>query len=85
MHDRVARGISREAERSSSGGEMRVDEEVLEPGVGQMLLDAATPLGALAGAAARDLYADVTNASVQATGEEDPVTVLTAWIGGAGA
>ncbi len=50
-----------------------------------LLLDAATPLGALAGAAARDLYADVTNASVQATGDEDPVTILTAWIGGAGA
>ena len=50
-----------------------------------LLLDAATPLGAPAGAAARDLYADVTNASVQATGDEDPVTILTAWMGGAGA
>src|SRR2546425_1764647 len=30
----------------------------------------------ISGAAARDLYADVTNASVQATGDEDPVTIL---------
>jgi hypothetical protein len=45
-----------------------------------LLLDAATPLGAPAGDAARDLYADVTNVSVQATGDEDPMTTMTAWI-----
>jgi cephalosporin-C deacetylase-like acetyl esterase len=50
-----------------------------------LLLDAATPLGAPAGAAARDLYSGVTNATVQTTGDQDPLTILTAWIGGAGA
>jgi hypothetical protein len=50
-----------------------------------LLLDAATPLGAPAGAAARDLYSGVTNATVQTTGDQDPLTIVTAWIGGAGA
>jgi cephalosporin-C deacetylase-like acetyl esterase len=50
-----------------------------------LLLDAATALGAPAGAAARDLYSGVTNATVQTTGDQDPLTILTAWIGGAGA
>jgi cephalosporin-C deacetylase-like acetyl esterase len=49
-----------------------------------LLLDASTPLGAPAGAAARDVYAGVTNASVQTTGDEDPVKILTSWIRGAG-
>jgi cephalosporin-C deacetylase-like acetyl esterase len=49
-----------------------------------LLLDASTPLGTPAGAAARDLYAGVTNASVRTTGDEDPVQILASWIGGAG-
>jgi len=43
-----------------------------------LLLDAATPLGAPAGAAARDLYCGVTHATVQTTGDQDPLTILTA-------
>jgi len=27
----------------------------------------------------------VTNATVQTTGDQDPLTILTAWVGGAGA
>jgi pimeloyl-ACP methyl ester carboxylesterase len=49
-----------------------------------LLLDASTPLGAPAGSAARDLYAGVTNASVRTTGDDDPVQILTSWLGGAG-
>jgi cephalosporin-C deacetylase-like acetyl esterase len=49
-----------------------------------LLVDPSTPLGAPAGAEARELYATVTNASVQTAGDQDPVTILTSWIGGAG-
>ncbi len=47
-----------------------------------LLLDPATPLGEPAGAAARDLYRDVPNASVQAEDGEDPVQILAVWTGG---
>src|SRR5438876_12261132 len=45
-----------------------------------LLLDPATSLGEPAGAAARDLYQGVPNASVQTTGNEDPVQILASWI-----
>ena len=44
-----------------------------------LLLNPSTPLGEPAGAAARDLYRDVPNASVQAGDGEDPVQILAAW------
>jgi len=49
-----------------------------------LLLDPSTPLGEPAGAAARDLYRGVPNASVQTTGDEDPVLILAAWTAGRG-
>jgi cephalosporin-C deacetylase-like acetyl esterase len=48
-----------------------------------LLLNPSTPLGEPAGAAARDLYAAVTNASVRTT-DEDPAQILASWIRGAG-
>jgi hypothetical protein len=47
-----------------------------------LLLDPLTPLGAPAGAAARDRYAGVTNANVQTTGDGDAVSILAAWLSG---
>jgi len=47
-----------------------------------LLLNPSTPLGEPGGAAARDLYAPVTNASVQTTANEDVVPTLASWIGG---
>jgi len=49
-----------------------------------LFLNPSTPLGEPAGAAARDLYAGMTHASVQTT-DDDPVQILASWIGGAGA
>ena len=48
-----------------------------------LFLNPSTPLGEPAGAAARDLYAGMTHASVQTT-DDDPVQILASWIGGAG-
>ena len=45
-----------------------------------LLLDPSTPLGEPAGAAARDLYKGVPNASVQTTRDEDAVQILASWI-----
>jgi hypothetical protein len=50
-----------------------------------LLLNPSTTTGEPAGAAAPDLYAGVTNASVRTTGEKDPVQILASWIGGTGA
>jgi cephalosporin-C deacetylase-like acetyl esterase len=50
-----------------------------------LLLNPSTATGEPAGAAAPDLYAGVTNASVRTTGEKDPVQILASWIGGTGA
>ena len=45
-----------------------------------LLLDPVTPLGELAGAAARDLYKSVPNVTVRTTdAREDPVQVLAVW------
>jgi cephalosporin-C deacetylase-like acetyl esterase len=49
-----------------------------------LLLNPSTPLGEPAGAAARDLYRGVPNASVEAVGSEDVLQILAAWIGGQG-
>jgi hypothetical protein len=49
-----------------------------------LLLNPLTPLGQPAGAAARELYAAVTNASVRTTENDDPVQILASWIRGAG-
>src|SRR5262245_30956286 len=46
-----------------------------------LLLNASTPLGESAGAAARDLYKGVPNARVQTTANEDPLQILAAWTG----
>jgi cephalosporin-C deacetylase-like acetyl esterase len=48
-----------------------------------LLVNASTPLGEPADAAARHLYQGVPNASVQTTGNEDPVQILAAWTRGA--
>jgi cephalosporin-C deacetylase-like acetyl esterase len=47
-----------------------------------LLLNPTTPLGEPPGAAVRDLYRDVPNASVQAADGEDPVQILAVWTGG---
>jgi cephalosporin-C deacetylase-like acetyl esterase len=45
-----------------------------------LLLDPSTPLGEPAGAAARDLYKGVPNASVRTAGDADAVQILSSWI-----
>jgi hypothetical protein len=45
-----------------------------------LLLNPATAMGEPAGAAARDLYAGMTHASVQTTDNQDPAQVLASWI-----
>jgi hypothetical protein len=49
-----------------------------------LLLNASTPLGEPAGAAARDLYKGLPNASVQTGGKEELVRILAAWTAGGG-
>jgi len=45
-----------------------------------LLLNASTPLGEPAGAAARDVYKAVPNVTVQTTENEDPLQILAAWM-----